>query len=169
MKPYLIILLSILIVILHTWTAYAKNISVDSFPPFKVEINGLPGIFYSLKDDKRIIVCFEERELLRKELFFCDQGIDSLFDIINTYERNLTLTQSMFEVQRQRTNACIIAKDILQERIKIQNEINVDLKLNYNKLILKNKRNKKRNNILFTIGGIVLAGVTAGLIVKSVL
>lgn len=142
---------------------------MDSFPPFKVEINKFPGIFYSLKDDKRIIVCFEERELLRKELFSCDQNIDSLFNIISMYDRNLTLTQSIFEVQRQRTNACITARDILQEKIRIQNNINMSLKLDYNKLIVKNKRRKKRNNILFTIGSIVLAGVTVGLIIKSVL
>lgn len=142
---------------------------MDSFPPYRIEINGVPGIIYSELDDKKIIIAFEERHYLFSEIYACEESIDSLKSIVVTYEQSLSIAQSIREVEKRRLEGALIVQQTLQGKLSIQHDVNKRLQFDYNKLQKKRDAANKRNGILYTTGGIVLTGLIVGIIVKSVL
>ena len=169
MKSYLVKLLSTLTLVLLISTVCVGNILVDSFPPFRIELNGVPGIFYSEADDKKIIITFEKQQYLLMELDACEGNLDSLGIGLTLCRQALNLTQSILKVEQRRLEGAKRAQEILREQFSLQESINKELQFDYNKLKEKNIRIKSRNTVLFTIGGTILVGIAAALIVKSVL
>lgn len=142
---------------------------MDSFPPYRAVVEGVPSVVYSLEDDKKIVIAFEEREYMYKELFSCETNIDSMTHVTELYIQTLDLNHTLLESKEKQIAAAFWQIQLLQNKVDIGNELNRSIQQDYNKLQQKSNRVKKRNNVLFTVGGILLTGLVTGLIVKLVL
>jgi dynactin complex subunit len=142
---------------------------VDSFPPYRAEINGVPVVVYSIEDDKKIIICMEEREMLIQNMEVCEQNIDSSKQVIKTYENLLGLSSSLLAQKQDQLDMSFWANDILKGEITMQNDRIKKLQKEVDVLEKKRRNAKTRNTILYSVGGTILTGILVGLIVRSVL
>lgn len=149
--------------ILHnTQTALGLN-TLDSLPPFVVEIKGIKGVFYSLAQDKQILTCMVERESLAAELEHYDATISSLVKVIDGYNEALLTKTEMLHTTTESLDAAFFQTIILQEQLTMLEDLNKGLSRS---LELEKKSKRKAIVGLSTVGGIAVVGVLTGLLIK---
>ena len=164
-------LLSVLILILVTSIVYAEStfstFSSDTIFPKKIVIEGRPAIAYSMEQDKFIITVLEERELLYGEIYACEALVDSFRVLVNLYKEDVLTMGNIIDAQESNIKTLKKQRNVFEQKYDIRGE-QLDLyKLEVKALQNTQKKTKKKNNILFTTGGIILTGLIVYSIIKS--
>ena len=127
------------------------------------------GVFYSDIQDKQILICFVERDHLRKEVAVYNEAIDVMLSTLSLYEEQIRTDSIMLEANDNIIGAHGIQHSIMVERITLMEDANRSLIKELQLSEDRNKRHRQRNTVIYSVGTTIIVGILAALVIKSVL
>ena len=149
-------------------TVYGTSILRDSLP-YKIKLLGEEVVVYSIEQDKQILECFEERKFLRLQAVEDSSVIESALSALEVCSIANLSNRKLINNYQEQVDLYQHQESLLVRRLVIEKDLNNNLLSKVQVLEKKDKARKTRNTILYTVGGILLAGLLTGIIVKSVL
>ena len=161
-------LFSVLLLLMLSGTVYGTSILRDSLP-YKIKLLGEEVVVYSIEQDKQILECFEERKFLRLQAVEDSSVIESALSALEVCSIANLSNRKLINNYQEQVDLYQHQESLLVRRLVIEKDLNNNLLSKVQVLEKKDKARKTRNTILYTVGGILLAGLLTGIIVKSVL
>jgi len=122
-----------------------------------------------MNQDAEIILCFEERLMLQRELEQAELLLDSCYSIIGTCENLNRINNLVIDSYKRSIKEYDNKNYILTQKLVVEKDYADKLEDKLDEAYKKSYKSKIRNTILFTIGGTVIAALLTTVIVKSVL